>query len=77
MVDWAASAGMRVIQLLPVNDTTNGRSWYDSYPYSANTSFALHPAYLDVLKAGSLRNIDKMQTYLDEAKKLNALPELN
>ena len=77
MVDWAASAGMRVIQLLPVNDTTNGRSWYDSYPYSANTSFALHPAYLDVLKAGSLRNIDKMQTYLDEAKKLNALPELD
>lgn len=77
MVDWAAATGLRVIQLLPVNDTTNGRSWYDSYPYSANTSFALHPIYMDVLKAGSLRNIDKMQQYLEEAKKLNALPELD
>lgn len=77
MADWAVAAGLRVIQLLPINDTTNGRSWYDSYPYSANTSFALHPAYLDVKKAGTLRDADKMQQYLDVAEELNKLPTLD
>ena len=29
------SAGMRLIQLLPVNDTSVHRMWWDSYPYSS------------------------------------------
>lgn len=77
MADWAVSAGLRIIQLLPVNDTTNGRSRYDSYPYSANSSFALHPAYLDVMKVGVLRDAGKMQQYLEVAGELNKLPALD
>lgn len=46
--DWAASAGLRMIQILPVNDTTSAHDWTDSYPYSAISVFALHPIYLRI-----------------------------
>lgn len=46
MADWAASTGMSVIQLLPVNDTSATGGWRDSYPYNALSSFALHPIYI-------------------------------
>jgi 4-alpha-glucanotransferase len=45
---WAAAAGMRMIQILPVNDTTSAGDWTDSYPYSAISAFALHPMYLRI-----------------------------
>lgn len=51
---WAASVGMSVIQLLPVNDTTASCSWRDSYPYNAISSFALHPIYLNARRAVSI-----------------------
>ena len=35
------SAGMRLIQILPVNDTSVHRMWWDSYPYSS-LSVRLH-----------------------------------
>jgi len=44
--DWAAQAGLRLIQILPINDTTTNHTWTDSYPYSAISVFALHPLYL-------------------------------
>ena len=37
---WAAKAGLSLIQILPVNDTGFERS-----PYSALSAFALHPVY--------------------------------
>jgi 4-alpha-glucanotransferase len=46
MGDWAASAGLKMLQILPINDTTSSRTWTDSYPYSAISVFALHPLYL-------------------------------
>ncbi len=46
MGDWAASCGMKMIQILPINDTTSSRTWTDSYPYSAISVYALHPIYL-------------------------------
>ncbi|MCM1309646.1 MAG: 4-alpha-glucanotransferase [Bacteroides sp.] len=46
LADWAAETGMQVIQVLPVNDTTLTGTAADSYPYSAISSFALHPLYL-------------------------------
>lgn len=46
MGDWAASTGMKMLQILPINDTTSSRTWTDSYPYSAISVFALHPLYL-------------------------------
>jgi len=46
--DWAAVAGLKMIQILPVNDTTSAHDWTDSYPYSAISAFALHPIYLRI-----------------------------
>ena len=46
--DWAAGVGMKLIQILPVNDTTSSHDWTDSYPYSAISAFALHPIYLRI-----------------------------
>ena len=52
LVDWAVKAGQNVIQLLPINDTTMTRSWRDSYPYNAVSSFALHPQFIHLPSAG-------------------------
>ena len=46
LADWAGQTGLRMIQILPVNDTTADHDWTDSYPYSAISAFALHPLYL-------------------------------
>ncbi|MGE5106276.1 MAG: 4-alpha-glucanotransferase, partial [Sphingobacteriales bacterium] len=42
LVDWSKKIGLRLIQLLPLNDTTATHTWVDSYPYAAISAFALH-----------------------------------
>ena len=73
MVDWAVLTGMKVIQLLPVNDTTASHSWSDSYPYNIVSAFALHPHYLDLEAFGSLKNKSKMTAYHRQRRELNAI----
>ena len=73
-VDWAEATGMKVIQLLPVNDTTASRNWCDSYPYNIVSAFALHPHYLDVEALGGLKSKSKMTAYHRQQQELNALP---
>ena len=46
LADWCRQAGLKLIQILPVNDSTATHTWRDSYPYSAISAFALHPIYL-------------------------------
>jgi 4-alpha-glucanotransferase len=41
---WAGRAGLSVVQLLPVNELTEG----ETSPYSAATAFALDPVYLSL-----------------------------
>lgn len=48
LADWARVAGLKLIQILPINDTTSSHDWTDSYPYSAISAFALHPIYLRI-----------------------------
>ncbi|XP_022154471.1 4-alpha-glucanotransferase DPE2 [Momordica charantia] len=48
LVDWAVQSGLHLVQLLPVNDTSVHGMWWDSYPYSSLSVFALHPLYLRV-----------------------------
>ncbi|CAL8472202.1 g11744 [Coccomyxa elongata] len=48
LVDVCDVAGLRMIQLLPVNDTGVYNMWWDSYPYSSVSVFALHPLYLSL-----------------------------
>lgn len=48
LADWAQAVGLKLIQILPINDTTSSWDWTDSYPYSAISVFALHPIYLRI-----------------------------
>ena len=73
IVDWAVLTGMKVIQLLPVNDTTVSHSWSDSYPYNIVSAFALHPHYLDLEAFGNLKNKSKMTSYHRQRRELNAI----
>ncbi|MBR6180817.1 MAG: 4-alpha-glucanotransferase [Prevotella sp.] len=64
LVDWAVDAGLKVVQLLPVADTTTMHSWTDSHPYNVISAFALHPHYLalDQLDGGTGRQGDGENT---------------
>ena len=73
LVDWAVATGMKVIQVLPVNDTTVSHSWSDSYPYNIVSAFALHPHYLDLEALGSLKSKSRMTAYQRQRQELNAL----
>ena len=73
MVDWAVATGQNVLQLLPINDTTMTGKWQDSYPYNANTTFALHPQFIHLPDAG-VKTDKAYRTLKDE---LNALPEVD
>ena len=73
LIDWAVLTGMKVIQLLPVNDTTISHSWSDSYPYNIVSAFALHPHYLDLEAFGSLKSKSKMTAYHRQRRELNAI----
>lgn len=53
LVNWAKKTGLKLIQILPINDTTATHSWVDSYPYAAISAFALHPMYLNLSKLSS------------------------
>ena len=73
MVDWAASTGQSVLQLLPINDTTMTGTWADSYPYNANSTFALHPQFINLPAAG----VPADERYKELQKELNSLKEFD
>jgi len=74
LVDWAVATGMKMIQLLPVNDTTTNHLWGDSCPYNVVSCFALHPHYVDLEAAGTLHDKQKQTLFLRRRQELNALP---
>lgn len=77
MIDWAAQTRQNFVQLLPINDTTMTGTWTDSYPYNANSTFALHPMYLRLPAMGRLHN-EERQRYFDElGRELNRLPQVD
>jgi 4-alpha-glucanotransferase len=77
LVDWAKKTGLKMIQLLPINDTTATHSWMDSYPYAAISAFALHPMYLNLEKLSSDTTRKRLQKLEPERLRLNALPAVD
>lgn len=77
LADWAELTGQRVIQLLPINDTTTTRRWTDSYPYKAISIYALHPMYADLNQVGALKNRKQQSRFDALRQKLNALPDVD
>jgi 4-alpha-glucanotransferase len=77
LVDWARKSGLRMIQILPVNDTSATYSWADSYPYAAISAFALHPVYLNLEKVAGKKNGFLLKPIAKKQKQLNGLPDLD
>lgn len=73
MIDWCRQAGISVLQLLPVNDTTLSGRWEDSDPYNPVCSFALHPHYLDLHQVGELNDAELQQQFMRQQHELNAM----
>jgi 4-alpha-glucanotransferase len=69
--------GLKVIQILPVNDTTSTHTWLDSYPYSAISAFALNPVYLNLAAVATGANKAKLKPLEAERQRLNALPDVD
>ena len=76
MIDWAVATGQKIIQVLPINDTTITYTWIDSYPYNAISIYALHPIYLG-LKAYPLKDENLYKEYEREAGELNVLENVD
>ena len=74
LVDWSVRTGLKMIQLLPINETVATHSWLDSYPYKAISVYALHPIYLNLDQLGPLEN-EKLRDEFDLVKDmLNSKP---
>jgi 4-alpha-glucanotransferase len=77
LVDWAKICGLKLIQLLPINDTTATHTWHDSYPYAAISAFALHPLYLNLEKLAGSENSELVDAWKPQQELLNALPTVD
>ena len=77
MVDWVSLTGQRILQVLPINDTTITRTWSDSYPYSSISIFALHPQYVDLRQLPALKDEKRAAEFETLRKELNALPQID
>ncbi|MEQ8878271.1 MAG: 4-alpha-glucanotransferase [Cyclobacteriaceae bacterium] len=77
MIDWMASVGFKVFQVLPVNDTVANHSWWDSYPYAAISVHALHPVYANMQAIGPLKDKRKWNKLLLEAEAFNVREEFD
>lgn len=73
----SANAGLHVVQVLPMNDTTRTGCWADSYPYSCISAFALHPMYVDICSLKPLNRKEMSDTFRKKRKILNSLPQLD
>lgn len=73
LVDWAKKVGLKLIQILPVNDTTATHTWKDSYPYSAISAFALHPLYINLFQVAGKQLKTLLERYEEKRKQLNSL----
>jgi 4-alpha-glucanotransferase len=77
LADWARGAGLKLIQILPVNDTSATHSWTDSYPYAAISAFALHPLYLNLDRAAGNEHQPLLERLAGQRQQLNALEKVD
>ena len=77
LVDWAKETNLKLIQILPVNDTIATNTWIDSYPYAAISAFALHPLYINLEKVAGKKHEDLGSSLKKKQKQLNELTYVN
>ena len=72
LADWCNKVGLKMIQILPINDTRTDGSWDNSYPYKAISTKALHPIYLNLDKMGQLDDKSDREYFRQQKEILNA-----
>ena len=77
MIDWVATTGQRLLQILPINDTTSSHTWADSYPYSCISVFALHPQYVELGALPALKSEKDRRRFDKLRQELNGLPQID
>ena len=77
MIDWVAETKQKVLQVLPINDTTSTHTWTDSYPYSCISIFALHPQHADLRQLPQIADKKKAAEFEALRKELNELKQID
>ena len=77
MIDWCDKTRQRILQVLPINDTTNTHTWQDSYPYNAISIYALHPQFCDFRQMPAIKDEAIRNHYEQLRLELNALPQID
>lgn len=77
MVDWAVCTNQKVVQILPINDTTMTHTWTDSYPYNSISIYAFHPMYADLKQMGTLKDKEVATAFNQKQKELNSLSAID
>ncbi len=77
LAEWGRKTGLKMIQILPINDTTATHTWKDSYPYAAISAFALHPLYLNLAAVTHEKNRHYLEELEPERQRLNSLTEVD
>ena len=77
MIDWCARTRQRILQVLPITDTTITHTWQDSYPYNSISIYALHPQYCDLRQLPEIKDEQKRQEFEQLRQELNALPQID
>lgn len=77
LIDWTYVTKQKLIQLLPIYDTTTTKTWTDSYPYNSISIYAIHPIYADLTQMGTLKSRNKRLDFSKKQKELNQLPMLD
>ena len=72
-IDWAKALDMKMVQILPINDTSATKTWVDSYPYAAISVSALHPLYLDLCALKGFEQAVDQQEFEAQRRALNQL----
>ena len=76
-IDWAKQIGLKMIQILPVNETIASHNWLDSYPYKSISVMALHPLYLNLENIGPLNDQKLMNEFAAKQKLINEKTEVD
>ena len=72
LIEWAQKVGIKLIQVLPLNDTTGTHTESDVLPYAAISAFALNPLFLNLNSIGKLPESHPLQqTYDTKKEELN------
>ncbi len=73
LIDWAKKTRIKLIQLLPVNDTVATHTWLDTYPYKSVSSIALNPDYVNINKIGVLEDENLLIGFVKALTGFNSL----